>query len=317
MPRMRTIKPGFCTSDDIVALTIPCRLHFAMLWTYADDEGRGADNPRLIKAALWPLDDDVTLDDVAGWQAELAEHGRIVRYEVDGRCYFQIANFREHQKPQRRQASKIPGPEAVSDRSRTGTRVVREPSANAPVPVASVGEGRGDVGVEVDGGEFTTSSQSDPLPAQPAEPGEQGSGTGSRRARAFAALRLMAEGELTAARNRGMQVHSEEAFVAAALTAATRRHGSKANELAHQHAEWTAEQIAAHLRAPAASADDSVSPSAIYAHADRMRAAHDAESAEKGPADPNHVKSCTDAARADLARSTSAVSGARLLKAVQ
>jgi hypothetical protein len=115
MARIRSIKPEFCSSEAIVALSIPCRLHFAMLWTYADDQGRGHDNPRLIKAALWPLDDDVTAADVEGWQAELEAHGRITRYGAEGRRYFAVTNFKEHQKPSKPNPSKLPEPPPPTD----------------------------------------------------------------------------------------------------------------------------------------------------------------------------------------------------------
>lgn len=113
MPRIRSIKPDFCTSERIAGptgLSIPCRLHFAMLWTYCDDEGRGVDNPRLIKAALWPLDDEITAVEVEAWQVELEAKGRIRRYEVDGRRCFVTTNFKEHQKPSKPQPSKLPEP---------------------------------------------------------------------------------------------------------------------------------------------------------------------------------------------------------------
>lgn len=105
---MRTLKPEFATSEAIVELDKVLRLHFALLWTYADDEGRGLDNARLIKAAIWPLDDDVTLDQVERWQAELARRGRIRRYIADSKAIFEVSNFGEHQRPNRPVKSKLP-----------------------------------------------------------------------------------------------------------------------------------------------------------------------------------------------------------------
>jgi hypothetical protein len=125
MARIRSIKPGFCTSESIAALSIPCRLHFAMLWTYADDAGRGLDNTRLLKAALWPLDDDVDAAQIEDWQHELEQHGRICRYENAGRRYFEVTNFAEHQKPNRPQDSDIPAP-AVNDHCTISERAVSD-----------------------------------------------------------------------------------------------------------------------------------------------------------------------------------------------
>jgi hypothetical protein len=148
MARIRSIKPGFCTSEAIADLTIPCRLHFAMLWTYADDSGRGLDNPRLIKAALWPLDDDVDVSQIEEWQQELAEHGRLIRWEVDGKRYFEVVNFAEHQKPQKPQGSAIPAPSEgvpvpVRDRSGSATGTVPAVVVVGEVEVVGVGEGEG------------------------------------------------------------------------------------------------------------------------------------------------------------------------------
>jgi hypothetical protein len=109
MARIRSIKPGFFTSLDTAgALSREARLHFAGLWTYSDDEGRGVDDPRLIKAAVWPLEEDIDSVDVERLQSELHRAGRIVRYEVEGRRYFQVVNWHDHQKPNRPQKSKIP-----------------------------------------------------------------------------------------------------------------------------------------------------------------------------------------------------------------
>ncbi len=137
MARIRSIKPEFCRSESIVALPVPVRLHFAMLWTYADDYGRGVDNPRLIKGDLWPLDDDVTPAVIESYQASLAAAGRIVRYEVDGKAYFEVVNWAEHQHPQKRKDSTIPEP------SGTSTRQVPDEDDTEPVavpPVVVVGE---------------------------------------------------------------------------------------------------------------------------------------------------------------------------------
>jgi hypothetical protein len=109
MARIRSVKPGYFTSLDTAGqLSRDVRLHFVGLWTYADDHGRGVDDPRLIKAALWPLDDDVTTAEVEAWQEELRQAGRLIRYEADGRRYFEITNWYSHQKPNRPQDSAYP-----------------------------------------------------------------------------------------------------------------------------------------------------------------------------------------------------------------
>jgi hypothetical protein len=142
MARIRSIKPEFCSSETIASLPHRTRLHFAMLWTFADDAGRGVDNPRLIKAALWPLDDDITPDEIATMQGELESRKLIGRYEVDGRRYFVVTNFGEHQHPSKPQPSKLPAPSEGVPSS------FPDPSGNGSGTVAAVVVGEGKVGEE-------------------------------------------------------------------------------------------------------------------------------------------------------------------------
>lgn len=110
--RIRTIKPGFWTSLAITCHHPMTRLHFIGLWNYADDEGRGIDDPRLIKSALWPMDDKVTASKVERMQEELAQAGRILRYTDGERPYFVIVHWSEHQRVEKPQLSTIPPPDA-------------------------------------------------------------------------------------------------------------------------------------------------------------------------------------------------------------
>jgi hypothetical protein len=109
VPRIRTIKPDFFTSDTVSALPLRARLTWIGLWTHCDDYGRCRDNVRLIKAAVWPLD-DVSLRDVESDIGTLAAAGVLFRYEVAGKGYFQVTNWSEHQKVDRPSNSSIPPP---------------------------------------------------------------------------------------------------------------------------------------------------------------------------------------------------------------
>jgi hypothetical protein len=110
MARIRSVKPEFFTSLAIGDLSERARLAFIGIWTYVDDYGRGTDDPRLVKAAVFPLDDRISVRDVAKIIDELAAACRLQRYEVDGRRYFVVVNWNEHQKIDRRSASKLPPP---------------------------------------------------------------------------------------------------------------------------------------------------------------------------------------------------------------
>lgn len=108
MARMRTLKPEAFSSETLTRISVYARWNFAGVWTYVDDDGRGKADPRLIKAAVWPLDDDVTPKDVACYLDEAEREHLICRYEMDGKQYLHVVNFREHQKPNRPVESKLP-----------------------------------------------------------------------------------------------------------------------------------------------------------------------------------------------------------------
>lgn len=107
MARIRTIKPDAFTSDSLSSLPRGMRWTFAGLWTYADDEGRARDDARLIKAALYPLDDEVSLKDIAADLERLAAVDCICRYEVGGKTFLHMPNW-GHQRINRPTASKLP-----------------------------------------------------------------------------------------------------------------------------------------------------------------------------------------------------------------
>ncbi len=96
MARIRSLKPDFFRSRSLARCSIGARLTFAGMWTEADDKGRGIADARLLKGALWSLDDAITHGMVTEWLRELSrEH--IVLYEVDGEQYFEIINWEKHQ----------------------------------------------------------------------------------------------------------------------------------------------------------------------------------------------------------------------------
>ena len=109
MARIRTIKPEFFTSLTIAGLPIEARLTFIGLWTHVDDEGRCVDDARLIKAAVWPLDDRISTD-VENDLRTLSESSLILRYKVGGRSYLTVRGWVEHQRINRPTKSKLPPP---------------------------------------------------------------------------------------------------------------------------------------------------------------------------------------------------------------
>lgn len=107
MARIRTIKPEFPQSESMGRVSREARLCFILLWTLADDAGRLRGNSRMLASLLYPYDDDAAKR-IGGWLSELERENCLVRYEVDGNQYIQIANWLIHQKIDKPSPSKIP-----------------------------------------------------------------------------------------------------------------------------------------------------------------------------------------------------------------
>lgn len=105
---MRSIKPEMFRSFTVSGWPVPVRWTFAGLLTYLDDEGRGADDARLIKAEVYPLDDDMTARKVEQHLSTVAGGGPLCRYEVGGRRYLHITSWAEHQRINRPTKSRNP-----------------------------------------------------------------------------------------------------------------------------------------------------------------------------------------------------------------
>lgn len=108
MARIRSIKPEIRRSLTVSSWPIPVRWTFAGLWGYLDDEGRGVDDARLIKAELYPLDDDITARKVEVHLATIEKNGPLCRYIVDGKHYLHVTSWSEHQRVNRPSPSRIP-----------------------------------------------------------------------------------------------------------------------------------------------------------------------------------------------------------------
>lgn len=134
MARIRTIKPEFFTSDDIVSMTPLARLFYVSLWCEADREGRLPWNVRTLKMRYLP-GDDCSIEDLA---AELIDGELIFVYQVDGKSYAEIPSFKHHQVINNRESESVIPP-----------RVCDAPSTRESAVQAEGKEGREGKGREV------------------------------------------------------------------------------------------------------------------------------------------------------------------------
>lgn len=112
--RIRSIKPEFWRSPDVSDLAIEDRLLFVGLWSYVDDNGVGQDRVSTICADLFAddlsRDPRETLERVSEGLQRLSEAGRIVRYTVENRDYLAIDNWSKHQRIDKPNKPRYPGP---------------------------------------------------------------------------------------------------------------------------------------------------------------------------------------------------------------
>ncbi len=107
MARIRTIKPEFPQSESMGRVSRDARLLFVLLWTFADDEGRGRGASRMLASTLFPFDDDAG-SHIDCWLEELEREYCIHRYTIDGNTYFQILKWTAHQKIDKPTPSRFP-----------------------------------------------------------------------------------------------------------------------------------------------------------------------------------------------------------------
>ena len=96
MARIRTVKPEFWTSEQVVACSRDARLLFIGMFNFADDNGVLPYSPLRIKLQVFPGDD--VGQEILGWMNELEDQGLTERYTVNGELYLRITGWHKHQK---------------------------------------------------------------------------------------------------------------------------------------------------------------------------------------------------------------------------
>jgi len=140
--KIRSIKPDFWKSETVAGLPFEARLFFIGLWNLADDYGRFRAHPKIVRGELLPFDDDAPVD---RWLEQIADAGLIVLYEVDGTRYGWVRGFSEHQKIDRRAASRLPEPSPQhlvghADHEPTPADDPADPAGNVAEPADSPGD---------------------------------------------------------------------------------------------------------------------------------------------------------------------------------
>jgi hypothetical protein len=106
MARIRTVKPEFWTSAQVMDCNPVTRLMFIGLWNFADDAGRMSVSTKKVKALIFPSD-VMALSEIRRMLDELSSNGLIESYVIDDVEYLQITGW-QHQKIDRPNPSKLP-----------------------------------------------------------------------------------------------------------------------------------------------------------------------------------------------------------------
>ncbi|MCR0981806.1 hypothetical protein [Roseomonas populi] len=138
MARIRSMHPGQWTDEDFVSCSPLARLLSIALRNVADDQGVFEWKPLGLKMQIFPAD----AVDMPALLAELSESGQVRQFDVSGRKYGAIRNFRKWQRPEKPKAVH-PLPDDL--RAFVGLSVTDQPAADdgpstAPPPVAFASE---------------------------------------------------------------------------------------------------------------------------------------------------------------------------------
>ncbi|WP_397570395.1 hypothetical protein [Schlesneria sp. T3-172] len=115
MARIRTIKPEFFTSEQIVECSTSARLLFVGLWCFCDDGGVHPASVKRLKMEVFP-GDTVTDDEIQGMVRELISNGLLEEFEAGNERYWHVSGWDRHQKVDR-PTIKYPRPDAPNSTS--------------------------------------------------------------------------------------------------------------------------------------------------------------------------------------------------------
>jgi hypothetical protein len=142
MAEDRMIRASMRSSEKVNGWPIPLRFFWSQLWGYCDSHGRGRRDPRLIVADTFPIDEEVSAQNVERWMQALETAGVIEVYDVAGKRYFECVNWDEHQDIKYRKRTDIP--------DRFGTIPTSAKSSRKVQKVSEQGEGEGEIEGEIE-----------------------------------------------------------------------------------------------------------------------------------------------------------------------
>ncbi len=127
MARIRSIKPEFFTSEQVVECSTNARLTFVGVWCFCDDGGVHPASARRIKTEVFP-GDSFTEEVVLSFVDELKRQRLIFEFETQGQICWHVTGWNRHQRIDR-PTFKYPRPVVTDSTSDRRTDVVISPNA--------------------------------------------------------------------------------------------------------------------------------------------------------------------------------------------
>ena len=121
MARIRTVKPEFWRDEKVVSVSRDARLLFIGLLNFANDEGVVKDAPLQLKIDIFPMDNEIGVQEVGNYLDELNNIGMVSRYVAnyrgEDRPFLHIRGFNNHQYISNPTSSDLPAPPQIPEQN--------------------------------------------------------------------------------------------------------------------------------------------------------------------------------------------------------
>lgn len=97
MARIRSIKPEFWTSEQVVSCSPTARLLFIGIWTFCDDNGIHPASITRLKLQIFPAD-SISNAELQSCIDELVQASLLTEYQVGNDHYWQVTGWSKHQR---------------------------------------------------------------------------------------------------------------------------------------------------------------------------------------------------------------------------
>lgn len=126
MARIRSVKPEFFTSEQVVECSPTARLLFIGMWCFCDDRGVHPASLARLKMEVFP-NDAFTSDQIQALINELLQRGLITTYQVGSEAFWAIPTWRKHQKIEK-PTYRYPAPPADQAHAKIDDQSTKEPA---------------------------------------------------------------------------------------------------------------------------------------------------------------------------------------------